>query len=85
MLGEHAPGLAEGLECVGLAPAAVEREHQLPPQSLPERVLLERRAQRGHDLAMLSKRERGLGLLFEGVDSKRLEPPRLGAEPGRVA
>ncbi len=84
LLGEHAPGLAVSLERVGLAAAAIEREHQLPPQPLPERVLLERRSKRGDDLAMVSERERRLELLFERVDSKRLEPPRLGAEPGRV-
>ena len=80
-LREHAPRLVEGLEGVGLAAAAVEREHQLPPQPLPERVLLERRTKRGDDLAMVSERERRLELLFERVDSKRLEPPRLRAEP----
>ena len=84
LLGEHAPGLAVSLERVGLAAAAIEREHQLPPQPLPERVLLERRSKRGDDLAMVSERERRLELLFERVDSKRLEPPRLGAEPGGV-
>ena len=41
-LREHAPRLAERLERVGLAAAAVQREHQLPPQPLPERVLLDR-------------------------------------------
>jgi hypothetical protein len=78
---EHAPRLVERLEGVGLAAAAVQREHQLPPEPLAERVLLERRANRGDDLAMLSDCERGLELLFESVDAKRLEPPRLRAEP----
>jgi hypothetical protein len=84
LLGEHAPGFAVSLERVGLATAAIEREHQLPPQPLPERVLLKRRSERGDDLAMVSERERRLELLFERVGSKRLEPTRLGAEPGRV-
>ena len=84
LLREHPPGLAVGLERVGLAAAAVEREHQLPPKPLPERVLLERRTKRGDDLAVFSERERRLELLFERVDSKRLEPPRLRAEPRSV-
>ena len=84
LLREHTPRLVEGLEGVGLAAAAVEREHQLSPEPLAEGVLVERRANRGDDLAMLSQRERRLELLFERVDSKRLEPPRLRAEPGSV-
>ena len=46
LVGEHAPRLLERLERVRLAAAAVERQHQLPPQPLPERVVRERRAER---------------------------------------
>ena len=81
---EHPPRLMERLERVGLAAAAVQREHQLPPQPLPERVLLERLTNRGDDVVVIAQRERGLELLFESVDSKRLESPRLRAEPGGV-
>ena len=84
LLREHPPRLVEGLEGVGLAAAAVQREHQLPPQPLPERVLLERRTKGGDDLAMLSQRERRLELLFERIDAKGLEPPRLRPEPRSV-
>jgi hypothetical protein len=84
LLRQHTVRLAEGLEGVGLAATAVQREHQLAPQPLPERVLLERRSQRGDDLAMVSQRERCLELLLERIDPKRLKPPRLRAEPGCV-
>ena len=77
LVGEHAPRLLEGLERVRLAPAAVERQHQLPPQPLAERVVRQRRAKRGRELAMLAERERDLELLLERIDVQRLEPARL--------
>ena len=80
---EHAPRLLEDLERVRLAPAAVERQHQLPPQPLAERVVGERRAKGGHELAMLAERERDLELLLERIDVERLEAARLGVEPRR--
>ena len=81
---EHAPRLLEGLERIRLAAAAVERQHQLPPQPLPERVVDERRAERRRELAVLAEREPDLELLLERVDVQRLEPARLGAEPRRA-
>ena len=84
LVGEHAPRLLERLERVRLAAAAVERQHQLPPQPLAERVVRERRAKRRRELAMLAERERDLELLLERVDVQRLEPARLGAEPRRA-
>ena len=58
LVGEHAPRLLERLERVGLAAAAVERQHQLPPQPLAERVVFERRPDRRRQLPMLPERER---------------------------
>ena len=84
LVAEHAPRLLERLERVRLAAAAIERQHQLPPQPLPEGVVRERRAQRRRELPMLSERERNLELLLERVDAQRLEPARLGAEPRRT-
>ena len=57
LVGEHAPRLLERLERVRLAAAAVERQHQLPPQPLAEGVVRERRAERRRELAMLAERE----------------------------
>ena len=42
LVGEHVPRLLEGLQRIRLAAAAVERQHQLPPQPLPERVVRQR-------------------------------------------
>ena len=58
LVGEHAPRLLERLERIGLPAAAIERQHQLPPQPLPEGVVRERRPERRHELAMLAERER---------------------------
>ena len=84
LVGEHAPCLLERLERVRLPPAAVERQHQLAPQPLPERVVCDRRAQRRDQLPVLSERERNLELLLERVHTQRLEPARLGVEPRRA-
>ena len=84
LVGEHAPRLLERLERIRLAAAAIERQHQLAPQPLPERVLSERRLKRRDELPMLSERERNLELLFERVDVQRLQPACLVAEPRRT-
>ena len=81
---EHAPCLLERLERIRLAAAAVERQHQLPPEPLPERVVDERRAQRRCQLTVLSEPERHLELLLERVNTQRLEPACLGGEPHRL-
>ncbi len=83
LVGEHAPRLLERLERIGLPAAAIERQHQLPPQPLPEGVVRERRPERRLELPMLAEREHDLELLLERVDAQRLEPARLGAEPRR--
>jgi hypothetical protein len=82
LVGEYAPRLLERLECVGLAAAAIERQHELPPQPLPEGVVCERRPERRRELAMLPERKRDLELLLERIDAQSLEPAGLGAEPG---
>ena len=83
LVGENAPRLLERLQCIRLPAAAVERQHQLPPQPLPERVVRERRTERRGQLPLLAERETDLELLLERVDAQRLEPPRLGGEPRR--
>ena len=84
LVAEHAPSLLERLERVRLAAAAIERQHQLPPQALPEGVVRERRAKRRRELPMLSERQRNLELLLERVHAQRFESARLVAEPRRT-
>ncbi len=85
LVAEDAPCLLERLQRVGLAAAAIEGDHQLPPQALAERVVRERRPDCRRELAVLSERERHFELLLERVDAQRLEPACLGAEPRRAA
>ena len=47
-------------------------------------MLVQSGPQRGHDLAILTERERHLEPLLEGIDAQRLQPPRLGAKPLRL-
>ena len=84
LVGEHAPRLLKRLERIRLAAAAVERQHQLPPQPLAEGVVRERRTERRRQLPMLAEREPDLEVLLERVDVQRLEPACLGAEPRRA-
>ena len=73
---QHTARLLERLERVGLAAAAIEREHQLAPQPLAEGFLLQRGAQRRHQLALLAERERRLEL---APRARRCGAPRAAA------
>ena len=71
---------------VRLAAAAVERQHQLPPQALAEGALLQRGADCGLDLRVLSQRERRFEPLLQRVEPQCLQPAasaRAHAESGR--
>ena len=83
LVGEHAPCLLERLQRIGLPAAAIERQHQLPPQPLPEGVVRERQPERRRELPMLAEREHDLEMLLERVHAQRLEPACLGAERRR--
>ena len=84
LLREDSPSLLKHLQRVRLPTASVERQHQLPPQSLSERALLERSAYGGHELGVLSERESRLEPLFQRIEPKRVQPPGLSRGPGRV-
>jgi hypothetical protein len=84
LVGEHAPGLLKRLQRIRLTTAAVERQHQLAPQPLPERVVCQCGAERRCELAMFAEREPDLEVLLERVDVQRLQPASLGAEPRRA-
>jgi hypothetical protein len=76
LVGKHAPGVLECLERVGLAATAVEREHQLPPEALPERVVGERRTERRRELAVLAEGEPDLEAFLERVDVQHRPAPQ---------
>ncbi len=57
LLDKRAPGRPVSLERVGLAPAAVQREHELSAQTLAQRMQRDQLPQLGHELAVRSDRE----------------------------
>ena len=84
LLDERPPRLLVGLERLGLAARAVEREHQLAAQALAQRVLVDQR------LELADERRRGapsarsrVDPLLERSEAQLLEPGDLA--PGRRA
>ena len=84
---EHPPGLVEDPEGGRLAACAVEPEHLLLPQPLPERVGLEQRTELAHGPLGLPEPEQGLDAVLLQIDVELLEPgPRRGPPvPAREA
>jgi hypothetical protein len=72
LLREDSPSLLKHLQRVRLPTASVERQHQLPPQTLPERALLERSAYGGHEVGVLAERESCLEPLLQRIKPKRV-------------
>ena len=67
LVAEHPTRLLERLEGLRLATAAVEREHQLTPEPLAERVAVERGAKRRREVTVFAERESGLEFLFKRI------------------
>ena len=59
LLDERAPRLLVGLERLRLAAGAVEAEHQLAPQPLPQRVLVDQRLELADELGVSAAGEVG--------------------------
>jgi hypothetical protein len=55
LVDEHAAGFAKRLERLGLTPRAVQREHELRPQPLAERMLRDERLELAHELVVPSE------------------------------
>src|SRR5690348_5724290 len=77
LLDEHAARLLIRLERLRLTTRAVQGEHQLAAQVLPERVLADERLQLADQLGMKAARQLGLDPLFERDQSKLLETADL--------
>ena len=75
---EHPARLAVGLQRLGLAAAAIEREHQLSRQSLASRVGGDELLQLADQLGLVAGRQIGLHACLEGRQSLLLEPRDLG-------
>ena len=79
LLDEYAPGLLVRLQRLGLTPGPVERQHQLAPQPLPQRVLGHKRLHLADEIRVTAEREIGLDALLE-----RHEPQLLEARDRRL-
>ena len=79
LVGEEGARVAVGGERVGLAPAAVEREHQLAAQALAQRVRGDELLQLGDELGVAAEREVGLDAPLEHGEPLLAQPLRLVA------
>ncbi len=84
LLGQHPPSLPEGLQRLRLAAVAIQGQHQLPPEPLPEWMLLQHLADPADHLGVPAQRQRRLELLLQRVDPQRLQPGGLRADPRAI-
>src|SRR6202042_407010 len=73
LLRQRAPELLVDLQRFCLAVRAVQREHELPPDPLPERVLLHQRGQLANNVALAAERKIRLDALLQGAQMEILE------------
>ena len=72
------PRVAVSLQCLGLAPAAVEGQHQLAAQALTQRMLSHERLELADQLRVPSAGQIGVDPVFEQRELKLFEPADLG-------
>ena len=70
--------LAKRLQRLGLAPAAIEREHPLTAQALAQRVLGHERLELGHQIGVAAERQVGVDAPLQRHRAPLLEPGDLG-------
>ncbi len=79
LLVEHPADPAEHLQRLGLAAAAVQREHQLRPEPLPQRVVRGQPAQHRHELLVVAQRQLHVHVLLVQQHQHLGQPRRLVA------
>jgi hypothetical protein len=84
LIGEGDAQVPVHAERVGLAPTAVEREHQLGVQLLVERMIPGQGLQVWQELSMLAEREPGLDERPAGPQPQLLQALRLLPQPGQA-
>jgi len=84
LLGERATPLLVDLQRLGLPARAVEREHELATEPLPERVLRDERPELDDRLGVTRKGERGFDSFLARCQSKLLKARDLLLREGRV-
>ena len=73
-----------GIERLGLPPGAVEREHQLPAQSFPQRLLADERLELADELGVAATFEIGVETRLDRDKPELLQPCDLGLRPALV-
>ena len=63
-----------GLQRLRLAPRAIQGQHQLAAQPLPQRVVCDQIAQLAHELPGATHREIGVHAVFDRGETELLEP-----------
>jgi hypothetical protein len=70
----------EGAQRVRLPAASVERQHELPPEALAQRVLRDQVLELGDERTVVPEREVGLDAIFDGPHPKLVEAHRLACK-----
>ena len=84
LVDEAAARLLVELERLGLPPRAVERDHELAAQALPQRMLGDERLELSDEVGSPPQGEPGLEALLEGRQAQLLEPVDLVLREGLV-
>jgi hypothetical protein len=77
LVGDHGAHPPVGGERVGLAPQPVEREHELTPGALTERMGGDMRFEESDGLVQVAAGQLGIGEVLERGEARLLEPLRL--------
>ena len=77
LLHEPAPSLAVRLQRLGLAAGPVQRDHEAPPQTLPQRVVTDHRTKLSHQLTVPPQSEIGVETILERGQAQLLQPADL--------
>ena len=81
LVGEREPGGAVDLERLRLPAAAVERDHQLAAQPLPQRMGRHERLQLADECGVVAEREIGVDAILDRRHPQLVEPSDL--EPAK--
>ena len=82
LLVENLARLPIGLESIRLPTGAIQGEHELPAQALPQRVVSDQRLELADQVRRLAQGEVRLESLFQGVKSQRFQPGDLRLSKG---
>lgn len=77
LLHQYPAGRLVGRKRIGLPPAAVEGDHQLPMQPFPQRVRGGQRLKLADHLGMTAERQIGVDPVLEDTDAQLLQPRDL--------